>query len=174
MNIILFGYKGCGKTTLGKLIAAKLGYRFVDVDQLIEELYEKRKQSVLPAYQVYERSEAAFRLLERETVESLDGTKNAVIAVAGGTVLDMGNVTELKRLGKLVYLFVEKEVLKERMLSGRLPAFLDPKDPEGSFEKMYQNRKKIYASVADIVLEKDSKTDEQIVDEIIREVKNGK
>ena len=164
MNIILYGYKSSGKTTIGKLLAEQLQWQFIDIDHIIEELYQK------PAHKLYESNSEEFRLLEKQAVFSLKDIDNAVIATGGGSVLDAENVNILKKLGKLIYLKVPKKIIKQRMLSGRLPAFLDINDPEGSFEKMYLAREKIYTSIADIIIEINNKTN----DEIIREILHGK
>ena len=167
MNIILFGFKGSGKTTLGKLLAEQLQWQFIDIDRIIEELYQKKEKKSLPAHKIYELSSETFRLLEKQAVFSLINTNNAVIATGGGSVLDTENVAELKKLGKLIYLKAPKELIKQRMLTGRLPAFLDKNDPEESFAKMYLEREKIYTAIADIIIELDNKTNDEIIQEIL-------
>jgi shikimate kinase len=170
MNIILYGYKSSGKTTIGKLLADKTYRQFVDIDRIIEDLYQQEIGKFLPMHKIYELDSEKFRLLEKQAVSSLKNSDNTVIATGGGTVLNLGNSRILKKLGKLIYLKAPKEIIKQRMLSGRLPAFLDKNDPEGSFEKMYLEREKIYTSIADVVIETDNKTN----DEIIREIVYGK
>jgi shikimate kinase len=170
MNIILYGYKSSGKTTIGKLLAEQLHWHFVDIDRIIENLYQQETGKSLPMHKIYELDSGKFRLLEKQAVSSLKNNDGTVIATGGGTVLNLGNVRILKKLGKLIYLKAPKEIIKQRMLFGRLPAFLDKNDPEGSFEKMYLEREKIYTSIADIVIETDNKTN----DEIIREIMHGK
>ena len=75
---------------------------------------------------------------------------SCVIATGGGAVLDPDNVAVFKRLGKIIYLKVEKEVIKQRLLK-KPPAFLDQLDLEGSFEKMYAERMPLYEQIADEV-----------------------
>ena len=70
-----------------------------------------------------------------------------MIAVGGGTVLDPENVEILQKVGALVYLQTSPEKLKQRIFKDELPAFLDPKDPEGSFWQMIQDRAPIYRSI---------------------------
>lgn len=174
MNIILYGYKSSGKTTIGKLLADQLQWQFIDIDRVIEELYQKENGKVLPVHKIYELNSKEFRLLEKQAIFSLKNIDNTVVATGGGSVLDIENVKCLKKLGKLIYLKVPKNVLKQRMLSGRLPAFLDENDPEGSFEKMYFAREKIYTDISDIVLEINHKLNTEIIWEILQEVQHGK
>lgn len=139
-NIILIGFKSSGKTTLGKKIAEKTGCHFIDADDLIAKNNREFYLAVGPI---------AFREIEKEVIRALAEFQNCIIATGGGVVLDPENVVILKKLGKLIYLKVEKEELKRRLLVDPLPAILDPDRPEESFEKMYQERKSIYEQAAD-------------------------
>lgn len=161
-NIILIGFKNCGKTTLGKSLALKLNFSFLDIDQIIE------KEEGRSVRQIFSKQgEAAFRKIEKKTICSLKANlkadlsskqiKSYVLATGGGTVLDAENVKILRTLGTLVYLKVPKEVLKERMLSKKnskasLPSFLDPSNIEASFENMYNERVQIYEQIADFTI----------------------
>lgn len=142
-NIILCGYKSCGKTTLGKKISEKTGMHFIDTDELVSK----------NCRQLYLHSEEAFREVEKEVIGALADFQNCVIATGGGSVLAPENVAILKKLGKIFYLRVPKEILKERLLSGTLPAYLDPNRPEESFEEMYESRKDVYERIADHIID---------------------
>ena len=167
MNLILFGFKGCGKTYYGKRVAAKLHLPFIDTDDLIEQLYFKRYHSPLSCRQIaLEKGGVFFRKLEKEVIHSLSIEK-AIIALGGGAVLDEDNVSYLKKLGKLVYLKIDKETLKKRMLSNELPSFLDPNDPEESFENMYHDRKKKYEDIGAAVIDLREKTEQAIIEALI-------
>jgi shikimate kinase len=133
----LCGYKSCGKTTVGKKIAEKTGRHFIDTDDLV---FKNCGQL---------HTIEAFREIEKEVIAALVGFQNCVIATGGGSILDPENVAILKKLGKIFYLRVPKAVIKERLLSGPLPIFLDRSHPEESFEEMYESRKDLYESIAD-------------------------
>jgi shikimate kinase len=167
-NLIIFGYKSSGKTYYGKLLAQKLQCIFIDTDQLIEELYEKQFQQKLNCRQIYLTiKEERFRQLEHEIIDSLKETSNSIIAVGGGTILSANNYLKLKKLGTLVFLEVEKKIIKERILSKEIPSFLDAKNPDTSFEKMYAERLLIYANIPSFKLKTQGKSDSQILDELI-------
>jgi len=140
-NIILCGYKSCGKTTLGKKIAEKTGRHFIDTDDLVLKNCQFHPIEV-------------FREIEKEVIAALIDFQNCVIAIGGGSVLASENVAILKKLGKIFYLRVPKAVIKTRLLyCGRLPTFLDPSRPEESFEEMYESRKNLYENIADHIVD---------------------
>jgi shikimate kinase len=143
MNLILFGFKGAGKTHFGKLLALRLHRPFIDTDDILLTLSGKRKAKEIYA----EFGEAGFRTLEREAIQTLHNVQNAIIAVGGGTVIDPVNVEHLQKIGALVYLKTGPETLKKRIFQGELPAYFDPKDPEGSFLRMVHEREPIYRSI---------------------------
>jgi shikimate kinase len=147
-NLIFIGFKRSGKTSTGKKVALKLDKQFIDTDDLIALDCRQFSQEI---------GIDSFRLLEKKIIFSLSIVQNAVIATGGGSILDPDNVSQLKKLGKLIYLHVPKDKLKERLLKPPLPSFLDPKDLDGSFEKMYAHRAPIYEKIADIIV-KDEKT----------------
>lgn len=167
-NLILLGYKSSGKTYFGKLLAKELGEIFIDTDQLIEELYEKKFHVKLNCRQIsITIGEEGFRSLEREIIDSLGQVTKAVISIGGGAILDPENCLKLRKNGKLVYLEVDREIIKERIFSGGIPSFFNPQDPERSFEKMYAERKPIYSKVSTFKVSIQEKTDRQVLDELI-------
>jgi shikimate kinase len=102
---------------------------------------------------LYLHSAEAFREIEKEVIAALADFQNCVIATGGGSILEPENVLILKKLGKIFFLRVPKEELKKRILVNPLPAFINPEDPEGSFEQMYQDRIGIYEAVADHIVD---------------------
>lgn len=174
-NVILLGYKSSGKTYFGKLLAQELGEIFIDTDQLIEELYEKKFQEKLNCRQISIKiGKEGFRLLEREIIDSLGQVTKAVISVGGGAVLNPENCLGLRKNGKLVYLEVDKAIIKQRIFSGEIPSFLDPQDLEQSFEKMYEERQPIYSKVSTFKVSIQEKTDRQVLDELLIIAGKGK
>ncbi len=141
MNLILFGFKGSGKTHFGKLLAKELGRRFIDTDDLLIELDGKKRT----AKEIYaELGEKGFRELEKRTVHSLKGVENAVIALGGGAVLDPESVDFLLKLGEMIYLDAPPDTLKKRIFRDELPAFMNGTD---DFLRIYQERRPIYESI---------------------------
>lgn len=148
MNIILFGYKGCGKTHYGKALAKRLDIPFVDTDTLVKALFETAQGRRMEAKAIFQAiGEAGFRSLERDVIASMQNLKQSVIAVGGGLMIQPDLSREMKKLGLTVFLDTEKAVIKSRMLAGDLPAYIDPTNPEQSFEKMYEMRRPLYDSL---------------------------
>lgn len=163
MNLILFGYKKCGKTYYGLKVAHKMHMHYFDTDQMIEELFTSRFHQTLSCKQIVEKHGIhQLRELEKQVIYSFSQVKNSVIALGGGVVLDETNVEHLTKIGTLVYLKTPREVLKKRILSGELPSYIDPKDPVGSFEDMYMHRKPFYEKIPAIVIDVENKTEEEI------------
>jgi len=148
MNIILFGFKGSGKTFFGERLAEKLKREFIDTDFLIEQ---RAGTGCREIYQT--QGEKHFRFLEKQAVASLRTVTHAVIAVGGGAVLDKENCSILSTLGVMIYVKADKKTLFSRMLQGGIPAFLDPHDVKGSFEKLYRTRKVQYEKISAIELD---------------------
>lgn len=114
-NIILCGFMGCGKTTVGKRVAARTGRRFVDMDEFITQ------QAGMSVSEIFARlGEADFRRREREACRELAGERDCVIATGGGALTFPENVEALAGSGPIVLLDVAPEVLLLR-LAGTKP-----------------------------------------------------
>ncbi len=164
MNLILFGFKKCGKTYYGIKVARRMHMQFIDIDNVIEEQYCKTYHETLLSRDIMKRhGEAFFRELETKALATLSHIKNAVIAVGGGSVLLPQNVNFLEQIGSLVYLKAPKEVLKKRIFTGDLPAYFDQQHPVASFEKMYEERKPIYESIPAFCIDTENKREDQIL-----------
>lgn len=153
MNLILFGFKASGKTHFAKLLARELKKQFIDTDEIIMKRYKSKGKSIQEIYTL--ENEARFRALEKEAIESLKNVDNAVIALGAGAVILEENRTLLSKLGPMVYLKCDPQVIKARILKNSLPAFLDPDDIDGSFQAMIQERTPIYESIPARVIETD-------------------
>ncbi|MBI3133232.1 MAG: shikimate kinase [Bacteroidetes bacterium] len=109
MTIFLIGFMGSGKSTIGKKLANKLGYTFLDMDREIEAA---EKKSI--AHLFKENGEAYFRLLESDWLKNYSG-QNAVVSTGGGTPCFNGNLELMKHKGKTVFLRVNAGILAQRL-----------------------------------------------------------
>ncbi len=166
MNIMLFGFKSCGKTYYGLKLAKKLKIPFFDTDQLLENLYFVKTNEKLKCPQIHDKiGEASFRALERDVISSLQNIHEAVISLGGGAVIDRKNIPILEESGTLLYLDTPKETIKKRIFSQKtLPTFLDPDAPEDSFERIYQERLPVYETISADKIATDSKSDQEVID----------
>lgn len=168
-NLILFGFKGCGKSHFGKLLSKRLKLPFIDTDTLIEKFYFDKFHTPLSCKQIaQEKGAAFFRLLEKEAVKELKNITHCIIAVGGGLVLDSDNLALIEPLGTLVYLEIDKAVLKERLFSGEFPSYLDPEEPEESFENMYHERKAKYEAIGAKTLSLHNKEQEEVLELLVK------
>lgn len=101
-NIVLIGMPGCGKTTIGKIIAEKLNRKFIDIDEYIE----KTNNATIP--EIFKNGEKHFRMLESKAVEELSKETNAVLATGGGVIKNQENIEKLAENGLII--FVDRPV----------------------------------------------------------------
>ncbi len=151
MIFILIGLKGCGKTSLAKSVAPSLHLDYIDTDTLIEDEYNKAKETKYTFREIYELiGEDAFRDFEAEAFNRLEGTDNALISCGGSLPLNKKiNLKKTFQEAKILYVYVQPDILKSRILQGGVPAFFDPEDIDGSFQKMWDERDLLYRSLCD-------------------------
>ncbi len=110
MNLYLVGYRCCGKTSLGKALADRLKWAFVDTDRQVQE------NTGMDISRIVEREGwQGFRLRERRVIERLAQFDQQVVATGGGAVLDRRNVAAMRSSGKVVWLKASAEVIVRRM-----------------------------------------------------------
>ena len=110
MNLVLIGYRGSGKSTVGRRLAIRLKMKFVDTDNLIEE-----RQGIPIADIVKSRGWGHFRKLENNVIEEISKRDHLIIAPGGGAVLDTDNVKALRGNGTIIWLKADRETLLKRM-----------------------------------------------------------
>jgi len=110
MKVFLIGFMGCGKTTLGKKLASKMGFTFVDLDKLIEQTAGKS----IPAY-FSEHGEGAFRELERDVLQTAELPENAIVATGGGAPCYFNNMEWMNNEGLTVYISLPPGALASRL-----------------------------------------------------------
>ncbi|OGN64419.1 MAG: hypothetical protein A3E80_04050 [Chlamydiae bacterium RIFCSPHIGHO2_12_FULL_49_9] len=140
MHLIFFGFKGCGKTGLGKKIARISNRPFIDLD----DLFAEPPRSLYPKL-----GEEKFRKLESELLFSLKPKTPSVIALGGGTVLKSQNISFLQSIGLLIYLERSFEEIKKNLEA--LPSFA--KNWE-HLRQIYLQRKPIYESIKALKLDR--------------------
>ncbi len=155
MHLILFGFKGSGKTYWGKRLAREFEMPFMDTDQRISELYGKP----LSCREIHQAvGEVGFRELEHQSITSLtDLAEPTVIALGGGAILVPENRYLLEKIGILIYLKASYATLKKRTLNDPLPSFLNPLAPEDSFNAYYEKRLPLYQIVSARMIDVDQK-----------------
>ena len=153
-TIILIGYMGSGKSTIGERTAKSLGMEFLDTDVLIEE-----QEGMTISELFAQKGESYFRQKETETIQKLkEEAKGIVLATGGGLPMREENQKLLKKLGTVVYLKASVDTLVERLKGDITRPLLKEGDLRKKIETMIENRNPIYEKVADVVLETDNKS----------------
>ena len=163
-NLVLTGFMGTGKTSLGKLLAEKLGRGFVDIDQKIEQ------DSGMTIPQIFEKyGEKYFRELEKNAVKEVAARKNLVIATGGGTVKDEENIRLLKESGVMVCLTTEpEEIFRRTERRGERPVLdAGAEDRLNTIKKLLAERQKFYAQ-ADYTVDTTDWSPLQIMNDICK------
>ncbi|WP_251861903.1 shikimate kinase [Clostridium sp. Marseille-Q2269] len=134
-NIVLIGMPGCGKTTIGKIIAKETGLKFYDVDEYIEIT---TNESILS---LFKKGEEYFRNIETEAVKQISKKENIIISTGGGVIKREENIRYLKENGKIF--FIDRplnNILKDIDIEAR-PLL---KDQKANLIKLYNERYKLY------------------------------
>ncbi|MBR1692438.1 MAG: shikimate kinase [Lachnospiraceae bacterium] len=168
-SVILIGYMGCGKSTVGRKLSYRLRKPFLDTDKQIEM---KQKCTISEIFEKH--GEKTFRDMETEYLRELLREKtDYVIAVGGGLPLREENRRLLRRLGSCIYLKAEPDTIYERVKSDTTRPLLRGEDPFERICKMLAQRNPVYESCADEILTVDEKSIEEILDEIEEMEKRG-
>lgn len=161
-HLVLVGMMGSGKTTVGRRVAARLGRPFLDSDELVEAATGRTVREIFESD-----GEPAFRAFERDALHaSLASDEPAVVAAAGGAVLDEANRTAMQRGGHVVWLRSDPAVLARRVGGAdHRPLLAD--DPEGVLRSMATDRAEQYAAVATDVVDVDLLTVDEVVEQVL-------
>lgn len=143
-RIILIGYMGSGKTTVGRALAKDLGMPFYDLDWYIESRMRKTVKQIFD-----ERGEEGFRIIERNMLHEVAEFENVVISCGGGTPCFFDNISYLNRQGETVYLKCTPEVLHKHLSMGKTvrPLLLNktPEEVKGYIQEQLQQREPYYS-----------------------------
>ena len=145
-NIILIGFMGAGKSTIGKKLSKRLGLPFRDTDDMIEARAGKTIRAIFS-----EDGEAAFRRMETETLKELaEEPGRFVIACGGGLPMREENRKLLSDLGKVIYLKASAETLYHRLKKDTSRPLLQVQDPQSEIGRLLAEREAAYSSASAI------------------------
>ena len=147
-NIFLVGLMGAGKTTIGRILARKLGKRFIDSDHEIEA----RTGASIPWIFEIE-GEESFRRREAEVIRDLTAQDGIVLATGGGAVLDPASRAFLKARGRVVYLRANVSSIMLRTSHDKNRPLLQTADPRKKLEELTAQREPLYREIADLVID---------------------
>lgn len=163
-NIVLTGFMGTGKTSVGRILAYRLGLEFIDTDEEIEKVTGKTIQDLFSRY-----GSIRFRSEETLVIKKLSDREGLVIATGGGAVLNPENVAALKKKGVVVLIRSSPEVIRKRVRSGRnRPLLAGACDLKQRIEDLMAEREEIYRAAADLEVLSGEESKEEVTCKIIR------
>lgn len=167
-NIVLTGFMGVGKDTVGKIVAQRIGYRFISTDELIEQ------RSGMDLLQIMSnKGELYLHDLEHQILEEIikDKKGKMVISTGGEIVASKENCDLLKKAGIIIYIYTKPRDILDRMIKtpNKRPQFKDLKDEDLKLEvdKLMKSRQKMYESIKDISIDAFEKSPLQTAEEVI-------
>lgn len=163
-GIALVGFMGCGKSTIGQALAQRMGWRFLDLDTVIEE------QAGCSVSDIFAKEgESGFRERETATLNSLGDSRRLVLACGGGIVLLEANRRFLKEYFHVVYLDVTVAEIKRRLAGNyAVRPLLFSDDPEARIAQLYQARRELYLDVAESIIPVSGESVEDTVKLVLR------
>jgi shikimate kinase len=167
-NIFLVGPMGAGKTTIGRQLAAVLGFDFEDSDHEIQN----RTGVDIPTIFEFE-GERGFREREAQVIDELTQRQSLVLATGGGVVLAESNRKHLASRGLVVYLFCSPEQQYERTVRDRNRPLLHTGDPLRRLKELFAERDPLYRQVADIVVSTERRSAASVVKDLKRRLDRG-
>lgn len=159
-NIVLVGFMGTGKTTIGQLLAERTGMELVDMDSIIVNRAGKSINDLFA-----EDGEPHFRQLERLLTKELAQKRGLIVSTGGGVVLNPGNISDYSKSGLVVCLLASAETILERIQHDRSRPLLAG-DKQEKIVQLLESRKTLYEAIPHKVAT-DGLTPKQIADQII-------
>jgi shikimate kinase len=164
-NIILIGPMGSGKSTIGNILAKKLGRDFLDSDHFIED---RTGVDIARIFDI--EGENGFRDRESSALEDLLGQDNQVVATGGGSVLRKENQALLRSKGYIVFLDTTVNQQMQRLRRDKKRPLLQTDNPRERLEALFKARRPIYLDLADLAVKTDQKQARRLASEIINQL----
>lgn len=168
-NLVLVGMMGSGKTTVGRILADRLGRPLVDTDA---EVVEDTGRSIPEFFA--EHGERAFRAAEAEVIRRVSALRGQVVAVGGGAVTDPANTTSLRSTGDLVWLDADPTTLADRVGDAveERPLVANSDDLAGRLADIRRQREAAYARAASKTIDTTGKDPEDIAEAVLDWARN--
>lgn len=169
MNLVLIGFRGTGKTTVGKILAQRTGMDFIDTDELIEKRMDLSIQQI-----VAQRGWRFFRDLEKKVISEVADKDFKIIAAGGGSVLEAENAQALKKNGLIVWLKADLKVIwarlaKDAETTAKRPS-LTGRGTLMEIEEVFREREAIYAQIAMMEIDTTNLDAETAAEKILKSI----
>lgn len=164
-NIFLIGFMGAGKSTIAKVLKEKLNVPLCEMDEMIAE---QQKMAISDIFAQY--GEAHFRDLETQLVKDISEKDGVIVSCGGGAVLREENVSFMKENGRIVLLSATPETIYERVRYSKDRPILNGHMNVEYIAQLMEKRRALYEAAADIRIETDGKSRDEICREIVQKL----
>ena len=166
-NIFLIGFMGAGKSTIARTLQRELGFPLVEMD---ERIVQEQGMSINDIFAQY--GEAHFREIESQLVVDLGKQEPSIVSCGGGVVVRPENMQNMKKSGRIVLLKASPETIFERVKNSTDRPLLNGRMNVDYIAELMEKRRALYEEAADITIQTDGKTREQICEEIIGKLRD--
>lgn len=166
-NIFLIGFMGAGKSTIARTLQRELGFPLVEMD---ERIVQEQGMSINDIFAQY--GEAHFRDIESQLVVDLGKQEPSIVSCGGGVVVRPENTQNMKKSGRIVLLKASPETIFERVKNSTDRPILNGHMNVEYIAELMEKRRALYEEAADITIQTDGKTREQICEEIIGKLRD--
>ena len=166
-NIFLIGFMGVGKSTIARTLQRELGFPLVEMD---ERIVQEQGMSINDIFAQY--GEAHFREIESQLVVDLGKQEPSIVSCGGGVVVRPENTQNMKKSGRIVLLKASPETIFERVKNSTDRPILNGHMNVEYIAELMEKRRALYEEAADITIQTDGKTREQICEEIIGKLRD--
>ena len=167
-NIVLIGFMGAGKSTVSEYLSRKYNMDTVEMDQIIAE---REKMSISDIFSVH--GEEYFRDLETKLLIEMQAKTNTVISCGGGVPMRERNVKEMKKNGCVVLLTATPETILERVKDNHDRPLLEGNKTVSYISELMEKRREKYEAAADVIIETDGKSTQEICEELVQKMTGG-
>lgn len=172
MNLILTEFKASGKSNLGKLLAERFHWNFVDLVSFVERLYFRKKGIKLGFSEIYKKEgEEGFKCLEREGLEEILKNRKQVISLGSEAPFVGEEILDTLKKNTIVNISVKPDILYQRIMKNGMTEFINHKNPEGFFRELYHERSLFYEKIANFNFDSSERDIKEVVDEICTSLK---
>lgn len=166
-NVVLIGFMGCGKTTIGKELAKNINFNFIDTDFMIEKLEKKSIEKIFDSF-----GEHYFRKLEKNVCNKVSSFKNCVISTGGGVIKCEESIVNLKKTGITIYLKATADKIYENLKYDTKRPLLKTKDKFKTICELLEQRVHLYEKYSDLIFDINNKSPFILAREIKKYIKS--
>jgi len=163
-NIVLIGFMGCGKSSVGRRLSSLTGHRFVDTDELVAQAANKSIPEIFAAG-----GEESFRDIEERVLAGLVGVAGIVLATGGGAILRESNRAAMKKIGTVAWLDADPDALFERASRSQRRPLLQTDNPREIFDELLASRRAIYGETADFRLDSTGLAHDEVAQRLLEQ-----